>query len=147
MKHKSVIFLDIDGVLNNYTTKERLPDGTFGIDPINVDVLNTLIQHVVGVKIVLSSTWRIYNTLPVIQGWLEAMGFKGCLTSRTIEIIAAYDRGEEIQAWLTENPDVTSFVILDDDNDMAHLIDHLVQTDPKTGLTEEDVMKALAILI
>jgi hypothetical protein len=61
--------------------------------------------------------------------------------------MAAYHRGEEIQAWLTENPDVTQFVILDDDSDMAHLIDHLVQTDHKVGLTAADVKKASLFLI
>ncbi len=146
MKRKPVIFLDIDGVLNNHNTKERLPSGVFGIDPVNVANLNKLIQNI-DIEIVLSSTWRLCYPLPVINGFLKAVGFKGLVMSRTESIIAAYHRGEEIQAWLNKNPDVDSFVILDDDSDMAHLIDHLVQTNPEVGLTVEDINKVLLFLL
>ncbi len=146
MKRKPVVFLDIDGVLNNYTTRQVLPAGGIGIDPVNVTNLNKLIERV-DVEIVLSSTWRLMYSLSSFNRLLERMGFKGQVWERTIEIMAAYNRGEEIQEWLDRHPDVTNFVILDDDNDMAHLIDHLVQTDAKVGLTIEDVKKAVLFLM
>lgn len=49
------------------------------------------------------------------------------------------DRGEEIQQWMDDNPDimsqVDSFVILDDDSDMAHFTDQpcFIQTDNHVG--------------
>ncbi len=146
MARKRVVFLDVDGVLNNYTTRQVLPAGGIGIDPVNVTNLNELIDRV-NVDIVLSSTWRLSYSLSSFNRLLERMGFKGQVWERTIEIMAAYNRGEEIQEWLDRHPEVTQFVILDDDNDMAHLIDHLVQTDAKVGLTMEDVEKALLLLI
>ncbi len=145
MKRKPVIFLDIDGVLNNHNTKQRM-HGCIGIDPTNVVNLNKLLQYV-DADVIVSSTWRVLHPLPAIQKWLKAAGFKGRISGRTEEIIAAYDRGEEIQAWLTENPDVMHFVIFDDDSDMAHLIDHLIQTDHRVGLTVEDINKALPFLM
>lgn len=146
MARKRVVFLDVDGVLNNYTTRQVLPAGGIGIDPVNVTNLNKLIECV-DVDIVLSSTWRLLYSLSSLNRLLQQVGFKGRVLERTIEIMAAYNRGEEIQEWLDRYPDVTQFVILDDDNDMDHLIDHLVQTDPKVGLTMEDVEKALLLLI
>ena len=49
------------------------------------------------------------------------------------------DRGDEIQKWLDDHPeivkDVTEFVILDDDGDMTHFIGtpQFIQTDGKVG--------------
>lgn len=46
-------------------------------------------------------------------------------------------RGIEIQQWLDDNEDknIESFVILDDDMDMEHLMEHGVFTDTDIGLT------------
>jgi hypothetical protein len=49
------------------------------------------------------------------------------------------ERGEEIQKWIDDNPeimkDVDNFVILDDDGDMCHFVgtEHFVKTDNKVG--------------
>jgi hypothetical protein len=64
-------------------------------------------------------------------------------------------RGNEIQAWLDKNPDVSNFVILDDfvglddENDefLESQIPHLVKTDPQKGLTKFDVILAKFILM
>jgi HAD domain in Swiss Army Knife RNA repair proteins len=52
-------------------------------------------------------------------------------------------RGIAIQAWLDERyerfGDVSRFVILDDNADMAHLIPHLVQSTLDVGLTLDHV--------
>jgi len=57
-------------------------------------------------------------------------------------------RGEEIKSWLDEYKDqnIESFVIIDDCNDMDPYMDHLVQTDHKIGLQDQDVEKAIKIL-
>jgi hypothetical protein len=66
-------------------------------------------------------------------------------------IYAAEARGQEIQAWLDGAPrygiEVESFVILDDDSDMVHLADRLVKTSFETGLLDEHVDRAIAMLV
>ena len=59
-------------------------------------------------------------------------------------------RGEEIQDWLKKTETqikVNSFVILDDDSDMAELMEHLVHQSAYNGLTMVDAMKAITYLM
>jgi hypothetical protein len=131
-----VLFLDVDGVLNQCGHHQ--------------DVLTAkaaMVRRIVeqtGCTIVVSSTWRRYDDLLGLlkkllrQAEVEIAGCTPCLDRRTAEgVYIATERGEEIQAWLDENPGVDRFVILDDAADMAHLVGHLVQTDSSVGLTEE----------
>jgi hypothetical protein len=58
-------------------------------------------------------------------------------------------RGHEIQAWLdarARRQTIESFVILDDSADMAHLLPRLVRTPFATGLGDEHVDQAVAML-
>jgi hypothetical protein len=43
-------------------------------------------------------------------------------------------------------PPVTGIVILDDNNDMAHLDPYLVRTDFNVGFIEKDIERALRVL-
>lgn len=165
MKEK-VVFLDIDGVLNpfnrpelsgfQYTEEYRriLQDlAQVGIDdpfaPFlrreNIKELNDLLEQT-GAKVVISSTWRILNTLPEIKTMFAYFGFR--FNNRIIGTTPNLDaiRGTEISFWLDKHKEVGSFVILDDDSDMEPHLDRLVQTDPALGLTGEDVERARAIL-
>lgn len=57
------------------------------------------------------------------------------------------ERAFEVQAWLLDSSlSVDGFVILDDIGDWDWLLDHLVNTDPRIGLTDKDVDKAIVIL-
>ena len=57
-------------------------------------------------------------------------------------------RGDEIRAWLEEHPEVTKFVILDDDSDMCEFTEtNLFKTTYKFGLTEEIAEKAKQFLL
>ena len=170
-----VVFLDFDGVLNNDVwIKERWAAGEGQIVltqvmPEHVALLNQLLERS-GAKVVISSSWRhhygLFDTLSrsgrdagdSLKNILERAGFKGELIGRTpdgwpgIRFSEPRLRGKEIQAWITEwqrsgKPLVEKFVILDDDDDMAHLRkNHFVQTDPMKGLIQADVDKALVIL-
>lgn len=165
-----IIFLDIDGVLNSaHWWDVRPPVKEYeseevhafrNIDPTAVKRLNTIIEKS-GAVCVLSSTWRTMHTLSYMQRLLERRGFKGKLFASTpchsdrpnptdgkgnINYIR---RGNEIQAWLDMlGPDCQpdSFVILDDDDDMAHLSDRLVKTTFEKGLTDEHVISTLEVL-
>ena len=165
-----IIFLDIDGVLNSKHWWEIRPKSKGyqneeahalrNLDPEAIKRLNTLLDRS-GAVCVLSSTWRTMYTLSKMQRLLEEKGFTGQLFASTPshasrpsrkdeqgEVI--YERrGIEIQTWLDmlgprHQPD--SFVILDDDGDMAHLMPRLVQTHFDDGLTEVHVEKAMELL-
>ena len=58
-------------------------------------------------------------------------------------------RGEEIAAWLEEHPEVTQYVIFDDDFDMTEeqKKKHFVQTHWNTGITHKHIEKALKIFM
>jgi len=128
-----VIFLDIDGVLNCLTTKER--HGPFlGIDQKLVKIFNKIIRKT-RAKVVLSSTWRLHS------GWLKTMeenGLKCEFLGRTISLSgthSAVGRGLEINKWLNENK-VDKYCIIDDDDNMLPE-QKLFRTVFKTGLTKK----------
>lgn len=126
-----VIFLDIDGVLNNYSTKIDLR-----WEPSLVEILNRIIKET-GAKVVLSSTWRrIESNRNIIKNDMK-IDFIDVTPKRWKE------RGHEIQEWLDKNPVVERFIILDDDADMVHLMSHLLQTDGEFGLTDEIADEAI----
>jgi len=149
----AVLFLDVDGVLNKVGTRERSPHGTYGIEQGMVKLLRDIVAAT-DCKICVSSTWRKYDNL--MKHLCDELG--GNLETRIIGKTPVLDRqmdsgiwvgkvrGDEIQAWLDEHPEVTRFVILDDDGDMAHLMPHLVLTHGCEGLTPEiasDVIRRL----
>jgi hypothetical protein len=151
-----VIFLDFDGVLNSWRWYKNLalagrkpsmrPDDQ--IDPKAVSVLNTIIEKT-GAKVVVSSTWRIARSVEQLQEILTKYGFAGQVIGKTPRLGGPRpQRGDEIQVWLDENPGVERFVIIDDDSDMVHLMNRLVRTDMKKGLTKahaEEVVKLLSL--
>lgn len=150
----AVLFLDVDGVLNKVGTRERSPHGTYGCEPDKCEMVRRILRET-GCSIVLSSTWRKFPDL-VQHLWL-ALGVeatRGRWAGNTPVLDARQEsglytakvRGDEIQAWLDKHPEVTRFVILDDDGDMAHLMPHLVLTHGCEGLTDEiasDVIRRL----
>lgn len=144
-----VVFLDLDGVLNNHGyLLAHSKDGwdPNGLDPKNIKQLNELLNWT-GAKVVISSTWRLFHTLPHIETLLTAEGFEGEVIGKTPDL-RGRPRGEEIQAWLeTTDVDVERFVILDDDSDMGALMPHLVRTSFSVGLTAAEVDAAAKVLL
>jgi hypothetical protein len=153
-----ILFLDIDGVLNSWRWYKSLalkgrqpsmmPDDQ--IDPKAVTRLNKVIERT-GAKVVVSSTWRLMRTVTELQQVLNRFGFVGEVVGKTPRLHRDGDgnqlyRGHEIQQWLDENPGVELFAIVDDDSDMAHLMDRLVRTDMKKGLTPVHVEQLVTML-
>lgn len=167
------LFLDFDGVLNSRLYFQRMegqiPDEDYicrraqMIDPEAVSRLNRIID-VTNARIIVSSSWRI-DPVEELQKVLEQRGFKHRLHGRTPNGSEMWEagvstpgrawRGHEIDAWMTkgvglwleEGPrTVKSFVILDDDSDMVHLMDRLVRTDYSIGLTDVDADHAIKML-
>lgn len=149
-----VLFLDIDGVLNSEDWVERTKKSgeitvslTRDLDRDAVSVLNSIITQS-GAKVVISSSWRVFHDLWEMKSILQRHGFVGEVIDMTPRRAPnpPYRRGNEIQAWLDQHPEVKSFVIIDDDADMEHLLDKLVRTDWMYGLREEHVAPALKVL-
>jgi hypothetical protein len=88
---------------------------------------------------------------------MVSLGFSGRVISKTPSLVGQRKivrqtwvpkvRGDEIQEWLDMHAAVDSFVILDDDADMAHWTSRLVKTNYDVGLTDDDVEKAVKMLL
>ncbi len=164
-----VIFLDIDGVLNStaFVANARQKDPTGGnpaddIDPALAAKLDKLVAQT-NSQVVLSSDWRKDDGrrpgFDATQAALREHGLGFELYDATPELSERerrdfYDyrspgsytpRGLEIQRWLDLHPETGAFVILDDEPDMEHLADRLVQTDPDAGLSDDDCAKTLGL--
>lgn len=139
-----VLFLDIDGVLNNKGSIQRFrTNQTF--DPENVKQINRICSET-DARIVVSSNWREGNALWVMQGALGHKGITGRIIDLTPDLKAlegmAEDRyqlrvrGIEIQRWLCDNPWVIRHAIVDDRPVTGH-DDNFFRTSDDVGITEE----------
>ena len=168
-----IIFLDLDGVLNtaNYYDRlqhEHLPtEDIFGtlFDPKAVEQLSHIIDST-NAKIVISSSWR-YSGIANMRAMWKARQLPGEIYDITSLHVAddyiqsqmennpndfdLYDamilaREMEIALWLEEHPEVTSYVILDDQSTFRQLKEHFVQINPKSGITNKDTERIITIL-
>ena len=158
-----VIFLDVDGVLNCATSKSSCYDTVCGVvTGIDSDKVKRLakIVEATGAEIVLSSDWKdgwskyYTSSKPSHAKYLDNHLYKkGRLTIKDKTPNTnkgSWFRGEEILAYLRSHKDVENYVILDDtffeDFSIKEISEHLVLTEYKVGLTDDDVEKAIKIL-
>ena len=145
-----IIFLDIDGVLNNESTQAVTPSGYVGVDNSKVKLLKRIVDKT-GAQIVLSSDWRLDPDSLEYRYLRQKLKYKGRLSIFDHTPNINWERrGLEISKWL-ESHQVDSFVILDDIEfqDFLKIPDiknHFIHTDYYHGLTDEDVEKAISIL-
>lgn len=147
----NIVFLDIDGVVNNLYIDESLEPKYFSESDGKVSNeqavrwLNKLCLEA-DAHIVITSTWR-HAGLEICRECLYNSGL-----DRRIHIIDATptfwgkERGYEIKQWLKSHPEVKKFVILDDDTDMKPYMDRLVKCDSTKGFLAEEYFKALDLL-
>jgi hypothetical protein len=173
-----VIFLDIDGVMNcqeeMLAMLKQNPKNRSDVSlpsPTKCKLLKQLVDET-GAEIVLSSSWRlsltaIQNIIDIFRPYglrldgftqecVSQIKFKGTKyenikpkhTHKGWEGSYIEDRGAEIAYWLLRHPEVTNFVILDDESSdiIEWLPDNLVKTDLLNGLTEEKVLECTKIL-
>ena len=147
---RKIIFLDVDGVLNSETFHSWLWDNHvkkyYGYELLDQRAILCLqdIVFTTGAEIVLSSSWRISSRMSkMLEEQLKPYSLS--IIDRTISD-ARGERGDEIKEWLSRNPDVTHYVILDDDSDMSDIADHLVKTTFYKGLLPEHAAKAIEML-
>lgn len=167
-----VIFLDIDGVLNsarsfiaNHPRDNVSPWKTVDerniatIDPIAVKMINE-IAYRCEAEIVVSSSHRKWFyvssgnmqlgpvvDLPSLIDYMRNLGIEKDVIDAT-PVLHGKFRGDEIATWLSNHPEVTKYVILDDDSDMTdeQLEKHFVKTDSYDGFLFANYEKTVSIL-
>merc|ERR1712039_30737 len=172
-----VIFLDVDGVLRPLTAggfRSMMVDGEYALRAETSDFISgalLALRHIVentGAIIVLSSEWR--RDLPMREGVDNALSdyeMRPCATWTPTDLdrdmgtenpFAAFTerRAREISKFVTTNPQVKQWVVIDDinmaDADLVRkpgsllMAPRIVQTHRKTGLTMEQAKAAVRLL-
>lgn len=157
-----VIFLDFDGVLNVIPQGHDEYGGIF--HPEFVQNLERIIQET-GAKLVISSSWR-HGGVERMRAMWKHRGYPGEIIGITPDLWRGVkdeefherlERGHEIEAWLKQHPEVNTYVILDDDDDMlssqrgnfvqtSNNINHPDCIDIGYGLTKVCTNRAIRIL-
>ena len=150
-----LVFLDIDGVLDTYKSHYML-------DPVLLDRLGIILERT-GARIIISSSWRCGNVPDTVAFLTDydnprvgsnPFPFTDKVVGITPILYSVVDgdidrpatRGEEIATYLREHP-YDNYVILDDCDEMLKdQWPHFVLVNDETGLTDEDVEKAVSIL-
>lgn len=152
-----IIFLDFDGVITTLKSNWCLD--------VEKMMLVKRICDETGAKIVISSSWRRYTleqTIYAITTEMERVGAQPFLYPEDVVGVTArmyafkhgnkenhygVFRGVEIEQWLSENREVTNYVILDDDSDMLLCQKkQFIKTHALRGISERDVERAIRIL-
>jgi len=141
-----VIFLDIDGVLNSRSSAKALGGYPHKLsqmskfDKVALGLIRKLVKQT-GAKVVISSTWRSTFTTEEFS-----KAFKVPVIGKTVNSAHGH-RGEEIAEYLSANPEVTDYVIIDDDIDMLEeQFKNFVRTNYLVGFTLFNYVKACRIL-
>lgn len=152
----TIVFLDIDGVLNSsrfFYDNNPLPMGRPGaIDPDAVRRLNQIVDAT-GAKVVLSTSWRTQG-VDTVSGYLSERGFTGSVIGATPTNMDG-PRRSEINEWLWQAERlgyrVDRFIVIDDDEN-AQVFDGpyavkgtFIWCNHVDGLTDECVQKAISM--
>jgi hypothetical protein len=134
-----LIFLDIDGVM---VTSRHLVQSKryFGqeFDPECIKNLKAILDKT-DADIVVSSSWREGRTLKQLQSIFEINGINKVIGMTPI--IDGAIRGREIEEYLNNTKElgmgISAFVIIDDEEEMGGLETYLIETEFKTGITDD----------
>lgn len=136
-----LIFLDMDGVINCSDPSKELVRQPDLYCPELVETLNGL-TDIADIKVVLSSVWRLGETVESINKMFSTIGIK--LECIGLTPTGGYCRGEEIEKWIKINIGndywkYKRYVIIDDDSDMLYYqrfnfyhVDHYSGITPNT---------------
>ena len=135
----NVVFLDYDGVVNTPmwdSDGKRCTYSSASDNKVNnfqaVQWVSEFCQKY-EYDIVITSTWRSSDNYKdcLINGGLR----DGIQILGKVPHLIDQKRGDEIQMYLDDHPEVENFLIFDDDSDMGNLKDHLVKTDTAVGFS------------
>ena len=158
----TAIFLDVDGVLNCFTTKDRAPSGVIGVDDEKISILGKILDLYEGSEVILTSTWKedldeqIQPLSPDAAYLLDALARQSIEVSGKTENDGqkwhgSYWRGAAIIDYIREHEEIERILILDDDGfdyKERGLTRYWVRTSKNAGggLSERHVKKAADIL-
>ena len=157
---RKIIFLDIDGPMvpgrGIYMPGQTTPPTLF--DPCAVGLLNRM-ANMSGAKIVVQSSWRKPHVLDRLNSIYPDFSLKDYIIGQSVNAKHFTDdwvcpftpntnRWYDIALWLSRNPDVTKYVVLDDDVFIHGHIDpnNLVSVDYNIGLTIDNYFDAMKVL-
>lgn len=138
---RTIIFLDVDFVLNDTESTAMFGKYT-GVDDDKIELLKE-IADILDAEIVLSSTWREFwkPNLDMSKAAKGKYGRGRYLNRKLAEhgltitdntpVLEWWLRAKEVATWLRSHPDVTRFIILDDEDfrwSMYELDKHWVDT-------------------
>ena len=154
--------LDMDGVLNTprvcISLKKTDRKDPFGwIDPIAVDILNRWADMIRDLgydpQIFMTSTWRTaFSDRNALEMYFSGIGLRWtvCRDHRTTGHNHEKEgdiRGDQVRAWLTRNPDITRWFLIDDDSDFYEdQKERLVLTCSMNGILVAHHEQALGII-
>lgn len=156
VKHNRIIFIDVDGVLNNRASLYLAANGyhhpphkprCFTMDTSCVHLFKSLLDDTQS-KFVISSSWR-GETVSKSTRFFTAIEWCGFANAKDycvgVTPRLTTGRGTEIDDWLARH-DVANFVILDDDSFDITQSENFVQTDHEAGFTVANLQAAKKIL-
>jgi len=152
MNPSKVIFLDVDGVLNDIATETKAPLGFIGLNDSMIKNLKKIVD-ITDAKVVLTSTWKSeWDENPddrstdgqYLNDKLEEFNIK--IADKTTDKIS--DRGHGIRQYLANHPEIQKWIVLDDDifHDYKEcgIMPYLIHTSYYCGgLTEKLADKAI----
>ena len=171
---KSVVFLDIDGVLQpEYAQKrfkydlDELRDTLaqkyenpayrhydkydlgavfYDWDQASVENLKLLLKKT-NAEIVLSSSWRKFNPIDVLKNYFRLHDLDAYIVDYA-PILDKATRAVEVETYLNAHPEISHFLILDDIDFgfSAQFPHHFVQTGKESRLTDAYLQQSLEIL-
>lgn len=136
MNLNKVIFLDVDGVLNDRFTEDRTPDGFIGLNHSMIDHLKAIVDQT-GASVILVSTWKDEWDVNPDERSNDGEYLHDMLLGHGIRIFDktqdnTSDRGHGIVRYLQSHPEIQKWIVLDDevffDYEECGIMDHLVKT-------------------
>lgn len=148
MSGERIIFLDLDGPMipgRSYKMANQTRPLVMTFDPVAVSIINDVCKEH-GYRIVLHSSWvRIYGGEKTYEHCISQGIEKGFFHSTKWTGENENWRYNRVAQWLEEHPDVTEYVIIDDEpyepdrslepaHHPADMADHLMLVDFDDGL-------------
>jgi hypothetical protein len=143
-----ILFLDFDGVLH--------PEVMGTPELCHLPALEELLREFPQVKLVLSTSWRIVYphdallevfSADIRERIIGATPDHDCIPPDIREGLTEFKRQAEIEAWLLQNTDKGSFVVVDDcASEFTSGWAPLLLIDGRTGMTQKYLQRLRAIL-
>lgn len=135
----NIIFLDVDGVLNNTHTITNTGDI---LDELCIIRLRTIIDQT-NAKIVMSSSWRARSDchMDLLCEKFTKCGIDPYIIIGKTPILHKQTRNDEIRQYLDiNNKDIKNWIAIDD---MKLDVENFILIDFKYGLVDDDVEKII----